>query len=139
MYARCSNTQWAYERGHNDGIGRDDMDTRWIARCPAELQQQQYQAYNQGYQEGVQHAPQVEVRYRAQPQPRGAAIIVVGQPAVTSCTFSSDCGDSMSCRNWGGAGQVCMGYGGSGAPCWFGSDCVSGWCDGGTTGAQTCR
>ena len=127
--------QGAYERGHNDGLGRNQMDTSFITRCPAELQQQQYQAYNHGYQEGIQHAPQVQVRYT---QPT-AQVYVVGQPLVTSCTFSSDCGASMHCRSWGGQGNVCMGYGSTGAPCWFGSDCASGWCNGGTANARTCQ
>lgn len=137
-YARCSNPQTAYERGHNDGLQRHNMDTGWVAECPPEFQQQQYQAYNDGYQQGIQYAGQQVVV--AGPAVGGQVYVSGGAtPMVTSCRFSSDCGHSMHCRNWGGMGQVCMGYGGSGAPCWFGSDCVSGWCDGGTGSARTCR
>ena len=65
-------------------------------------------------------------------------VVVGAEPGVVSCTFSSDCGPQMSCRQWGGMGNVCMGFGVSGDPCWFGSDCNSGWCDG-TGQARTCR
>ncbi len=145
MAQRCANMQGAYERGHNDGLRRREMDSSWVSQCPPEYQQEQFQWYQQGYQAGIQNAPQVQVQY-TRPAVSGqvyvgvqpAGVPAVG-PAVTPCTFSSDCGQSMNCRNWGGQGQICMGFGSSGAPCWFGSDCVSGWCDGGSANARTCR
>lgn len=137
-YARCSNPQTAYERGHNDGMQRHNMDTGWVAECPPEFQQQQYASYNQGYQQGIQYAPQQPTQVVVAGGTVGGQ--VYANPGVVSCRFSSDCGGSdMHCRNWGGMGQICMGYGGTGAPCWFGSDCTSGWCNGGTNGARTCQ
>ncbi len=73
-------------------------------------------------------APPVQ---RAAPPP---IVIVQGgvraESAGRACRFSSDCGDASeySCRHWRGQ-NVCMGYGSVGAPCWFGSDCLSGSCE----------
>jgi hypothetical protein len=135
MMEMCGYPQRAYERGHNAGLARQPMDTSWVAQCPYELQQQLGAAYVTGYQEGASRAPAQVVM--AAPPPH--AVVVGGGyvPGVVACRFSSDCGASMNCRPWGNAGSVCMGYGGSGSPCWFGSDCVFGWCDG--TGQRTCR
>lgn len=135
-YVRCSNPQLALERGHNDGLSRRPMDSSWVAQCPPQFQQQQYAAYSSGYQQGIDRAgTQVVVA----PGFGGPGGIVVGTHAgVEGCTFSSDCGSQMSCRQWGDMGNVCMGFGSSGAPCWFGSDCLSGWCDGGGR-SRTCR
>lgn len=135
-WARCSNQQQAFERGHNDGLGRRAMDSSWVGNCPPELQQQQYQAYTAGYQQGIDRAgTQVVVAGYGGAHPQ--QVVLGGGQGVVSCTFSSDCGPDMHCRQWGDMGNVCMGYGMSGDPCWFGSDCQSGWCDG--MGAKTCR
>jgi hypothetical protein len=44
--------------------------------------------------------------------------------ATVPCRFETDCGEGMSCRQWGQYGNVCMGFGGSGDPCWFDGDCL---------------
>lgn len=132
----CGDGQYAFELGHNAGLSRQPMDTAWIARCPYQLQAQQRNAYMSGYQQGASYAPQQVVMAA----PTTTAVVIGTGNAyagLASCTFSSDCGPQMNCRQWGGAGSVCMGFGGSGAPCWFGSDCLSGWCDG--TSARVCR
>lgn len=92
------------------------------------------EAYLAGYQAGIDKAPAVVVGSTSRTNVSyGAAA------GVESCTFSSDCGEDMSCRSWQGS-NVCMGYGGHGAPCWFGSDCLSGSCRmrSGST-AKTCK
>ena len=137
-WCRCTSTQVAFEQGNNDGLGHHAMDSSWIAQCPPEYQAQQYQAYNSGYQQGSSYAGQqvVVVGPRAT---SGGQVYVSSTAGGVSCRFSSDCGgSSMSCRSWGGGGNVCMGNGYSGAPCWFGSDCLSGWCDGAGQ-SRTCR
>ncbi|MBX3276199.1 MAG: hypothetical protein KF729_38455 [Sandaracinaceae bacterium] len=128
---RCGNAQRAYERGFNEGLQRRAMDTRWVGECPPVYQAQQQQAYVAGYQQGIDRAgTQIVV---AAPAGYGG---VVASPGVASCRFSSDCGADMHCRAWGNMGNVCMGYGGPGSPCWFSSDCLSGRCEG---GSRTCR
>lgn len=130
--------QRAFERGHNAGLSRQPMDTSFVAQCPYQMQQQTGTAYMQGYQQGAAIAPQVVMAPRPSPViVMGGGYAGVGYGGMSQCTFSSDCGSDMHCRRWGNQGNVCMGYGGSGAPCWFGSDCLSGWCDG--TGARVCR
>ncbi len=137
-FARCANDQMAFERGHNDGLRRHSMDSGWVAECPPQFQPAQYQAYQAGYQQGIQYADTQVVVAGPTVTAGGQVVVGGGTPGLVACTFSSDCGDSMHCRQWGGVGNVCMGYGGSGAPCWFGSDCLSGWCDG-VGQARTCR
>jgi hypothetical protein len=130
----CGDPQRTFERGHNAGLSRQPMDTSWVAQCPPHVQQQQGQAYVAGYQQGASIAPAPVVMQAPRPQP----VIVMGgggyAGGVVSCRFSSDCGPQMSCRQWNNMGQVCMGFGGSGSPCWFSSDCLSGSCD-----ARVCR
>lgn len=125
----CGSPQRTFERGHNAGLARQPMDTSWVAQCPYQLQQEQANAYLAGYQQGAATAP-AQVVMQAPVQPT----IVYGGGhgggyGVTPCTFSSDCGPEMSCRQWRDMGQVCMGFGGAGSPCWFSSDCLSGSCD----------
>ncbi len=134
-FLRCSNPQIAFEEGNNDGIEHRPMSSSWVAECPPEYQSQQYQAYTTGYQQGASYAPGVVV---VAPTTSGA-VRVGTRAGVVSCRSSSDCGGaSMSCRSWGGTGQVCMGQGYSGDPCWFGSDCLSNHCDG-VGQSRTCR
>lgn len=134
VMAVCGDAQGAFERGHNAGMARQAMDTSWVAQCPYQFQQQQANAYLAGYQQGAARAP-AHVVVPA-PYPQGVAIYGGGGGGFTSCRFSSDCGPSRSCRQWGNAGSVCMGFGGPGDPCWFSSDCVSGSCD---LSARLCR
>lgn len=130
MMELCGHPQRTFERGHNAGLARQPMDTSWVTQCPYELQQQLVNAYLTGYQQGAATTP-TQVVVQA-PQP--AVVYDHGYaggyaPGVTPCTFSSDCGPEMSCRQWRNMGQVCMGFGGTGSPCWFSSDCLSSSCD----------
>lgn len=135
LFLRCSNPQVAFEEGNNDGIEHRPMSSSWVTECPPEYQAQQYQAYTAGYQQGASYAPGVVVVAPA----TSAGVRVGTRAGVVSCRFSSDCGGaSMSCRNWGGMGQVCMGQGYAGDPCWFSSDCLSNRCDG-VGQSRTCR
>lgn len=116
----CSDRQYAYESGFNAGVNRERLDTSWAReKCAPQVADDARDSYLQGYNEGIARAP--------------AAVVNVNSTAradygAESCTFSSDCGDDMSCRHWGNAGRVCMGYGGRGAPCVFSSDCLSESC-----------
>lgn len=126
----CADPNVAYETGNNDGLARRPLDTSWAdTYCHPDYRQQVRTAYQSGYQTGMQNAPIVvegrgfggggRSRYQAS--------------YAQSCTFSSDCGgDGYSCRADLSGTNVCMGYGGAGDACWFGSDCLSGSCNGAT-------
>jgi len=115
----CTDRQFAYETGFNNGIKRQRLDTSWAnEKCSPHLAADARDSYLQGYNEGIERAPAAVVNVRTSG---------VGY-APERCTFSSDCGEDMSCRHWGGHGQVCMGYGGHNAPCTFSSDCLSETC-----------
>ncbi len=130
-YARmCGDPNFAYETGNNDGLKRRPLDTSWVdMQCHPQSQQPTREAYQSGYSIGMQNAP----------------IVVEGRgfggggrySSAQTCRFSSDCGDDgYSCRADSSGTNVCMGYGYAGDPCWFGSDCVSGSCNGGAKACQ---
>jgi hypothetical protein len=116
---RCADPQVAYEAGHNSGMKRKSLETGWVdTHCLPEARPSVRESYLAGYEAGASLAPQVvEVRG-----------LEASYRAGGTCTFNSDCGEGMSCRSWHGD-NVCMGYGGAGAPCWFNKDCLSDRCD----------
>ena len=125
----CADPNVAYETGNNHGLERRPLDTSWVdGYCHPDVRQQVRTAYQSGYQTGMQNAP-VIVEGRGFGGGRGRHHASYAQ----TCTFSSDCGgDGYSCRADLSGTNVCMGYGGAGDACWFGSDCLSGSCNGAT-------
>jgi hypothetical protein len=123
MFELCANPQRAYEYGYNRGLERHAMDTVWIDReCAFEQRESARDSYLAGYDAGIARAPATVVQVDdTRPRARHRA------GGADECTFGSDCGEDMSCRRWSGH-NVCMGYGGWGAPCVFGSDCLSNRC-----------
>ena len=121
----CGEPQYAYEHGYNAALKRQPMNTAWVDQyCLPESRPSARQSWINGYQTAARNAPIVVVSAAPAPAP------------VAQCRFASDCGgDGYSCRQWQGS-QVCMGFGRVGAPCWFGSDCLSDRCDG---NSKTCH
>jgi hypothetical protein len=130
----CGDANYAYESGNNDGMKRRSLDTQWVDMyCVPEYRQQVRQAYQSGYQLGIQNAP-IVVEGRGFGGGGGRAR---SYSSAQTCTFASDCGgDGYSCRPDSSGTSVCMGNGYAGDPCWFGSDCLSGSCNG---AAKECK
>jgi len=133
----CTDPNFAYEAGVNEGQQRRPLDTSWAVRCDPGWQNTLRDNYQRGYALGLQNAPIV---VQAQPQLRSRYIYGGGYnsgaasagayTAGSECKFLSDCGEGRSCRRDSQAGvDVCMGGGFSGDACWFSSDCTSGRCD----------
>lgn len=125
----CGDPNVAYENGYNDGLARKRLDTSWANRCMPEYAENARTSYQNGYAGGIEHAPIVV---------RGSVSGGGGRyySSAETCRFSSDCGEGRSCRADNSGTNVCMGDGYAGDPCWFGSDCNSGSCDG---SAKVCR
>lgn len=128
----CGDPNFAYETGYNDGLARKRLDTSWTMRCAPAYAQEARTSYQNGYAGGIEHAPIVVRGIGGGGGGGGRGYTSSGE----TCRFSSDCGEGRSCRADASGTNVCMGDGYAGDPCWFGSDCVSGSCDG---GAKVCR
>jgi|GEM_PF-6006922 len=64
----CSDTQYAWEKGFNTGIQREELDTRWArAGCVEAAQARTIAAYTAGYREGLEKAPTVSIGVGAVP------------------------------------------------------------------------
>jgi hypothetical protein len=115
----CGHPDAAFQDGYNAGYAGDRMRSDWTAMCVAPARAEAFTAYQTGFLQGANNAP-IKIVHAIAPI-RGR--LTTG-PAVSQCTFSSDCGgEGYTCRD-----NTCMGYGSGGERCVFNADCLSDHC-----------